>query len=220
MYIIKLHKDHADEQGIVIHSPYVSDLKLSSGEINYVLGSIHDFKFSVNIKNPAWDRIEPLKTIIKITDVLKNKIIFEGRALQPRSKMNSDGSFSKQVTCESLLAYLVDSTQRHAEIHDTTIEDFLQIIIDNHNQQVEPHKQVKLGQVTVTNTTDNVYRYLGYDNTYETIKDKLVDRLGGYIQLRRESEGLYLDYLEEVGEYVKSTPIRLAHNMQSVDYEV
>lgn len=220
MYLVKLYKDHADDKGIVIHSPYVSDIKLSSGQINYVLGSIHDFDFAVNIKNPSWTRIEPLKTIITVTDVLKNKIIYEGRALQPRAKMNANGSFSKQITCESLLAYLVDSTQRHAEIHDTTISDFLQIIIDNHNRQVEPHKQVRLGRVTVTNTTDNVYRYLGYDNTYDTIKEKLVDRLGGYIQLRRDNGLLYLDYLEEVGDYVESTPIKLAHNMQSVDYEV
>src|SRR5699024_695621 len=73
---------------------------------------------------------------------------------------------------------------------------------------------------TVTNPTDNVYRYLGYENTYETIKDKLIKRLGGYIQARREVDGLYLDYLEEVGEYIESTPIRLSHNMQSIDYEV
>src|SRR5699024_767787 len=88
------------------------------------------------------------------------------------------------------------------------------------NRQVEAHKRFKLGEVTVSNPTDNVYRYLGYENSFETIKDKLVDRLGGYIRARHESDGLYLDYLEEVGEYVKSTPIRLAHNMQNVDYEV
>lgn len=220
MYLVKLYKNHADEIGTVIHSPYINDLKLSSGQINYVLGAVDDFKFMANINNPAWNRIEPLKTIIKVTDVIKGEVIFEGRALQPRAIMNSEGSFSKEITCESLLAYLVDSAQRHAEIHDTTIRDFLQIILDNHNRQVEPHKRMMLGDVTVTNPTDNVYRYLGYENTYETIKDKLVDRMGGYLQLRREVDGLYLDYLEDIGEYIPSTPIRLAHNMQSINYEV
>ena len=220
MYLIKLYKDHSDEVGTVIHSPYISDLKVSGGQIGYVLGAIHDFKFIININNPAWTRIEPLKTIIKVTDVIKNEVIFEGRALQPRSRMAQDGTFSKEIVCESLLAYLVDSSQRHAEIHDTTISDFLQIILDNHNRQVEDHKKVVLGEVTVTNPTDNVYRYLGYENTYETIKDKLVDRVGGFLQLRRVSGFLYLDYLADVGEYVESTPIRLAHNMQSINYEV
>lgn len=220
MYLVKLYKDHADEIGTTIHSPYINDLKLSDGVITYVLGAVHDFEFTTNINNPAWNRIEPLKTIIKITDVLQKKVIFEGRALQPRARMNSDGSFYKEIECESLLAYLNDSSQRHAEIHDTTIRDFLQIILDNHNRQVEPHKRMLLGDVTVTNTTDNVYRYLGYDNTYETIKDKLIDRMGGYLQVRREDDGLYLDYLEDIGEYIQSTPIRLSHNMQSINYEI
>src|SRR5699024_871463 len=208
MYLVTLHESHNDKTGIVIHSPHINDLKLSSGTVGIVLGAVHDFEFTINIRNPAWDKITPLKTIIKIKDVFLNEVIFEGRTLQPRGKMTSEGEFVKQVKCESLLAYLLDSSQRHAEIHDTTIADFLQIILDNHNRQVEAHKRFKLGEVTVSNPTDNVYRYLGYENSFETIKDKLVDRLGGYIRARHESDGLYLDYLEEVGEYVKSTPIR------------
>lgn len=220
MYQVKLYNDHTDDKGIVIHSPYINDLKLSSGEISYVLGSIHSFNFTMNLSSPAWNKIKPYVSLIEVKDMLENKVIFEGRTLQPKSTMDSSGMFAKSIVCESVLAYLVDSSQRHAEIHDTTIEDFLQIIIDNHNAQVEPHKQFKLGNVTVKNTTDNVYRYLGYENTYETIKDKLTKRLGGYIQARREVDGLYLDYLEEVGEYKQSTPIKLAHNMQSIDYEI
>lgn len=220
MYQVKLYNDHTDDKGIVIHSPYINDLKLSSGQINYVLGSIHNFDISMNLYNPGWNKIKPYISLVEVKDMLVNKVIFEGRMLQPKSKMDSGGMFIKEIVCESVLAYLVDSSQRHAEIHDTTVEDFLQIIIDNHNAQVEPHKRFKLGDVTVKNTTDNVYRYLGYENTYETIKDKLTKRLGGYVQARRESDGLYIDYLEEVGEYVESTPIRLAHNMQSIDYEI
>ncbi len=220
MYLVTLHEDYADDKGITIHSPYTNDLKLSDATVNIVLGTIHDFSFTINLNNPAWSKISPLKTIVKVKDTLTQKVIFEGRTLQPKTKMDSEGMFSKLAECESILAYLLDSSQRHAEIHDTTIADFLQIILDNHNAQVEPHKRFKLGDVTVSNPTDNVYRYLGYEDTFATIKDKLVDRLGGYITCRRESDGLYLDYLEEVGSYVENAPIRLAHNMQSVDYEV
>lgn len=220
MYLVTLYNDHTDTTGTVIHSPYTNDLKLSSGVISYVLGSIHDFTFTMNINNPAWNKIKPLKTLIEVKDLYTNLVIYEGRALQPKSRMDSKGMFIREVYCESLLAYLLDSSQRHDEIHDTTVADFLQIILDNHNKNIEEHKKINLGNVTVTNTTDNVYRYLGYENTYATIKDKLVDRLGGYTQLRRESDGLYLDYLEDIGEYKASTPIRLAHNMQSIEFEI
>lgn len=220
MYLIKLYEDGVGSENVTIHSPYVGGAKISDGQISYVLGSVHDFNFMINIKNPAWGKIKPLKSIVTVTDMLRNKVIYEGRALQPNYLMDSNGMFTKKIVCESLLAYLLDSTQRHAEIHDTTIADFLQIILDNHNAQVEPHKQFKLGDVTALNTTDNVYRYLGYENTFDTIKDKLVDRIGGYLQVRREVDGLYLDYLAEPGVYVPSTPIKLAKNMQSVEYEI
>lgn len=76
-----------------------------------------------------------------------------------------------------------------------------------------------VGEVTVTNSTDNVYRYLGYENTLDTIFDKLVDRLGGELRVRKENGIRYLDYLQEIGE-VKSTEIRLSRNLKSVQKEV
>src|SRR5690625_1203309 len=221
MYLVNIYNHQEDNQDTVIHSPFIDRLKVSRGKTNNVLGTIHRFNFCINMKYPAWNKIRPLQTLIDVTDVKRNKVVFEGRVLQPRSLMGANGMFHKHIVAESLLAYLTDSTQRHAEIHDTTIADFLQIIIDNHNSQVEPHKQVILGDVTVTNPTDNVYRYLGYENTYDTIKDKLVDRLGGYIQLRNESDGLYLDYLtDDTGDYIQDMPITLTKNMQSVSYEI
>src|SRR5690606_10110160 len=200
--------------------PYIDDLKLSSGVVNQVLNAIDDFTFSINLKNPAWGKIRPYQTSITVTDIKRNKKIFNGRVLKPAGVMNDGGHFARKFECESILAYLRDSTQRHAEIHDTTVYDFFSIIIDNHNRQVEPHKRFKVGNVTVTNATDNVYRYLDYEDTFATIKDKLIDRLGGYLVLREEPDGNYLDYLQEVGEDVDSTPIRLAHNMKSMSYEI
>ncbi len=220
MYQVKIFNGIEDTKGLIIHSPYIDDLKVSSGVVNQVLNAIDDFTFSINLKNPAWGLVRPYQTLINVTDLKKNKKIFNGRVLRPAGSMNDGGYFAKRFECESILAYLRDSTQRHAEIHDTTVQEFFEIIIANHNSQVEPHKRFKVGNVTVANTTDNVYRYLGYEDTFETIKDKLIDRLGGYLVLREESDGNYLDYLEEVGEDVDSTPIRLAHNMKSMSYEI
>jgi len=220
MYQVKIFDGIEDKQGLVIHTPYINELKLSSGVVNQVLNAIDDFKFAINLRNPAWGKIRPYQTLIHVLDIKKNKKIFNGRVLRPAGSMSDGGYFAKSFECESILAYLRDSTQRHAEIHNTTVREFFEIIIANHNKQVEPHKRFKVGDVTVTNTTDNVYRYLGYEDTFATIKDKLIDRLGGYLVLREESDGNYLDYLEEVGEDINSTPIRLAHNMKSMSYEI
>lgn len=220
MYLVKIFDGPNDNRGTVIHSPFSDDLKVSSGKVNLVLNAISDFTFTIPLNNPAWNKIRPLNTLVEVKDVRKNESIFKGRVLQPTGKMNDAGLFHKGFACECRLGYLHDSLQRHMEIHDTTVREFFEIMIDVHNQQVEPHKRFKVGNVTVTNTTDNVYRYLGYESTFESIKDKLIDRLGGYLVLREEEDGLYLDYLKSVGENISEKPIRLTHNLQSMSYEV
>ena len=220
MYQVKIYNGINDNVGTVIHSPFVDDLKLSSGTLTLKLNAADDFSFAVNLNNPAWGKIKPYQTLIDITDISRNRVIFSGRVIQPSGSMDDNGHFARKFESESIMAYLQDSSQRHAEIRDTTVREFLEIIIANHNSQVEPHKRFIVGNVTVTNTTDNVYRYLGYEKTFATIKDKLIDRLGGYLVIRRESDGNYIDYLEDVGDFVEDTPIRLAHNMKSMSYQI
>lgn len=219
MYLVTIYDGPNDNIGTVIHSPFIDDLKLSKGEINLVVQGISDMSFIINPLNPGWGKINPLKTLIRVDDIKRNKKVFDGRVLKPTQKMSSNGIFSIQYACEGKLAYLNDSRQRHGEYHNTTPKGFLQVIINNHNKQVEPHKRFKLGVVTVTNSIDNVYRYLGYDKTFATIKDKLIDRLGGFLVLRDEEDGMYLDYLESVGEF-KDTPIRLRTNLKDMQREI
>ncbi|AQT84285.1 hypothetical protein ERICIV_03579 [Paenibacillus larvae subsp. larvae] len=216
MYQVTLINDGVET---AIHSPHVDDLKLSSGSINLGLNQIDSFTFSINFGNPGYGKIRPLRTLVKVKDTKRNKIIFDGRVLKPQSSMSDSGIFSGSYICESKMGYLQDSAQRHAEIHDTSIRDFFKLIIDQHNRSVEPHKRFKVGEVTVTNSTDNVYRYLGYDRTFPTIKDKLIDREGGYLRIREDGGTTYIDYLAEIGE-LKSTQIRIAKNLKSISKEV
>src|SRR5690606_13460260 len=64
-----------------------------------------------------------------------------------------------------------------------------------------------------------LYRYLGYENTFDTIMDKLIDRLGGVLRVRKENEVRYLDYLSQE-KIVKPTEIRLAKNLKSITQEI
>lgn len=219
MYEVTIYDGIGDKVGTVINSPYPNDIKLSSGSIKNVLQGISNMSFSINLKNPSWGKIKPLKTLIKVRDVKRNKVIFNGRVLKPTQQMSSAGMFSISYECESIKAYLHDSHQRWGEYHNITVRDFLQVIIDNHNRQVESHKQFKLGNVTVTDSNDSLYRYLGYEDTYDTIKDKLLDRLGGYLIVREETDGNYIDYLESYGE-VSNTPIRLRTNLKDMKREI
>lgn len=214
MYLITIHDGPNDGPGTTINSPFVGDLKCKY-KIHPVLSGVSDMEITLSPNNPGWNKIKPLRTLIKATNLKTGKVVFDGRVLMPAQSMSQDGMFSVKYVCESKLAYLNDSKQRYGRYQNITIKGFLETIMNNHNPQVEAHKRFKVGNVTVTDPNDSIYRYLGYESTYETIQDKLIDRLGGYLVIREEIDGTYLDYLKEVGE-VRKTPIQLRTNLKSL----
>ena len=64
----------------------------------------------------------------------------------------------------------------------------------------------------------NLYRYWGYGKTLNTLKDDLLDKLGGELRVRYEGGVRYLDYLTEIGEK-KETVIQLAKNLVTIEQE-
>lgn len=219
MYLVTIYNGIDDSKGTVVHSPYPNGVKLSSGSIKKVVQGIPSMSFTINLSNPGWGKIKPLKTLIKVQDIVRNKTVFNGRILKPVQTMTSEGMFSIEYSCEGIMAYLQDSNQRFGEYHNITVRDFFSKIIENHNRQVEYHKRFKVGNVTVTDTNDSLYRYLGYEKTFETIKDKLIDRLGGFLVIREEADGNYIDYLESVGT-ISDTSIRLRKNLKDMKRDI
>src|SRR5690606_25097985 len=60
---------------------------------------------------------------------------------------------------------------------------------------------------------------LGYESTFDTIEDKLINRLGGELRVRKENGIRYLDYVVPE-KIVKPVEIRLAKNLKSITKEV
>lgn len=192
--------------------------RLLSGSIKHGINTIDNFTFNITPNNIGYNKLNALTTLVEVLNIKSNNLEFKGRVLLPIESMDSNGMFLKNVTCESELGYLMDSSTVFGEYHDISVRDFLQVIIDNHNSQVDEGKKFQLGNVTVVDNNDSLYRYLGYTKTFEAIKDKLIDRLGGELKIRYENGIRYLDYLESIGE-IKSTEIRLAKNLQTIELE-
>lgn len=186
-----------------------------TGTIKQGINVIDSFTFTIYPNHPAYNSLHPLSTKITVFNTKTHKYEFVGRVLMTKKRMETSGLISKEVVCESDLGYLNDSITEYGEYHDTSVRDYLQIILDNHNNQVSADKQFQVGIVEVE---ENLYRYLGYDKTFATIKDKLIDRLGGELRVRYDNGIRYLDYLTEVGE-VKKTDIRLAKNLITIEQE-
>lgn len=209
MYQVQVFEDYRLLNPLTIHHATSFGNKLSKGEIKQVLNGLDLFVCSLSLNNVGYRKVEPVKNIVIVKNTLTNSIVFEGRV---REVVNTMSNMNETLHCESLLAYLYDSYQIYRGMGNDSVEAYFRIIIDQHNRTVEAHKRFKVGLVTVVNSTDNVYRGINYTSTMDLIKDKLINRLGGYLRYRRVNGELVIDYLKEFGE-ISETPLQLSKNL-------
>lgn len=177
------------KSGMDDESLYVLGAKLS-----FELGKVGAFSFTLPPTNKVYDYIQKLKSIITVYD--DEEEIFRGRVLYDEKNIYKN----KIVTCESELAFLLDSVKRPFE-HQGSIADFFADLIENHNSQVDTDKRFVVGKVTVKDNNDYINRSSeDYKKTYDVITEKLINTHGGYLKMRVDNGVRYVDYLEEYGE--------------------
>ena len=216
MYEVKIIND--SNETIINAVSTSSEAPRITGQCKFGINTIDSFTFTILPNNQGYDLLKDLKTLVEIKNAKTNETKFKGRILIQTPDMSSSGLLSKSVICESEIGYLMDSVQSYGEYHDITVRGFLELIIDNHNKQVSDDKQFTVGIVDVIDNNDSLYRYLGYDKTLDTIKDKLIDRLGGELKIRYEDGVRYLDYVQAIGDK-KDTEIVLARNLITIEQE-
>lgn len=202
--------------------------KLPSGNIVDAVNSISSFTFTIYPNNAGYDQLKAFHTQIRVRNTKRNRDDFVGRVIKVSPKMDGNGMFSKTVVCADRLDYLNDSVQPYQEVRHyegdetrTGIEEFIDVLLDNHNAQVEEYKRIYRGVVTVQpfESSDGVTKGLNWQKTYKAIEEKLLNTFGGFIRLREVAGVLYLDYLAEIGE-TRSTVIEIGRNMRSGSKEV
>lgn len=203
----------------VVHSLYSRQgNKILSGSIKQAQNAINEFTFTMPMQNSFYQKLVPFQSIIQVVNLYDDEIEFEGRVLTISNKMTSTG-FVQEVVCEDFLSFLHDSTQHFQKLKNTGAEAYLREILNQHNAQVEDYKRIYLGSVTVKSLTDKPWRYLGYESTWDTIRERIVANIGGYLTLRRENDGFYLDWTSSIGKSQES-PIQLGRNIKSASREV
>ena len=193
--------------------------KLKSGTVVQGINTIDSFSFVILPSNKGFNSIFDFTTLVEVYNLNKKRYEFQGRVLCSYPEMNESGLISKTVTCESFLGYLCDSQQPYIEEANWTVRGFLVHVIGEHNKQVEDYKKFTIGEITVTAPNDNLYVGIQRENTWKTIQDKLIEKLGGEIRFRAVDDVIYIDYLEKIGT-TRSTTIEMSKNMKSITKEV
>lgn len=212
MYIVKLIN------GEVVTEIHGFKEKLKSGTVQKGINAIDSFSFVLLPSNDGFDKIRDLQTLVTVFNTNKNRYEFHGRVIFSHDDMDEKGLITKEVTCESYIGFLNDSRQNYVAEQNWTVTELLEHIINTHNSKVEDYKKFTIGEVTVTDPNDNLYLGIQRENTWQTIEEKLVKKLGGEIRFRVVDGVTYLDYLTQIGE-MKATPIKLSRNMKMISRE-
>lgn len=175
----------------ILHSPmYIDDGNVVSQPIvTEELNKAASLTFTVPPTNPEYNSIRKLKSIVEVHD--GGSELFRGRVLDDLKDFYN----KKSVYCEGELAFLHDSVMRPYD-YTGGVSGFFEMIINNHNDQVEDVKQFALGNVTVTDPNNTIVRAnSSHSSSWDCIKSKLLDMLGGYVRVRVSDNIRYIDYV-------------------------
>lgn len=197
--------------GKVLYYPGDRQAAVINPELDLQTGYAGELTLKVPPLNPLYGEIHNRKSMVSV--YRGNTEIFYGE-VRTREK---DRFKNQPVKATGALSFLADSILPQQEWHDISPRDLLDAWLQLHNNQVEDRKKIHVGIVTIHDSNDSLYRITDRENTLEAIRDKLVDRLGGYLRLRHENDKLYLDWLtiQEYGKYCEQ-PIQFGENL--MDY--
>lgn len=207
-----MYKVYLDEK--LLYHPNMEELSLGRAKVKVELNKAGSFDFTIYKANNRYSDIKKKKSIVTIYN--EDRRLFRGRVLNAKK-----GFYNQlQVTCEGELAFLLDSMVRPYEFKGK-VEEYFRFLVESHNTQMDDEaRKFKIGRCTVKDPNDYIVRantgVNGYSKTLDEMKEKLIEKLGGYLWTREESDGIYIDYLEDF-ETANSQTVEFAKNL--LDFE-
>lgn len=202
-----------------IHDPYSPrGGTVIAGEIKKALNSIHEFSFAIPFTHPLYNKLVPFKSIVEVVNLYDGTVEFVGRVLTSINEMTTDG-FAQKVTCEDFLSYLHDSTQWFQKLPNRGAEPYFTEILNVANSQLEGHKHIHPRNVTVNSRTNKPFRYIGYESTWDCVRERIINNIGGYLRIYELNTSLYVDWTSKIGVEKKS-PIQIGKNIKSASREI
>lgn len=191
--------------GFQLYDPRLEELTLRDVSVHLAVDEAGSMSFTIDHDHPFVGQLTRLKGRLEL--LADGLPIFRGRILS--DVQNFD--LSRTVEAEGQLACLNDSVvppfdfpadyedDPAYEAADNVVAFWLGRLLEAHNAQVTAEQQIKLGQVTVSDPNNYIARSAtDYATTWATLTDKLTgSALGGHFLVRYESDGTYLDYLED-----------------------
>lgn len=182
------------------------EYRLVSPKIKLELNKAGSVEFTILPTHPFYNAFSQMKSIV--TAYRDDRLIFDGRVLSD----DTDNYKQRRVYCEGALAYLVDSVLPPCK-GTRTAEEHYRLIINAHNEQVEPEKRFSPGIVSIDQKSESqIFGEDSYREDFSSIETDLLDAYGGYLRIRYDSNIRYLDYVKSY-DSTNSQKIRFGSNL-------
>ena len=195
-----------------------NDLVLVNPRVKLEVNTVGEGSFTIYKNHPHYNSLKKLKSVFEVSDDFG--VIFRGRA----TRDTIDFDQGMLIDMEGAMAFFNDSIVRpfnfpgDFQVTGDRVAFFLGWLIDNHNAQLQDFQKMKLGNVTVKDPK-LVRSSSDYTSTWDMLKAKLFDSsLGGYLCIRYEEDGNYIDYLSEFTE-TNNQEIILGENLLDLKTE-
>ena len=204
MYQLK-YKDY------ILYDPRLveNNLIIRDPSVKLAVGKAGSMDFVVNADHPYLSNLRRMSGLVELLD--GNFPIYRGRI----TRDTKDFYGAHKIETEGVMAALNDSLippfnfpedfENDAEYiaaseSGNVVDFFFRWILAQHNAQVSEEQQIKPGNVTVTDPNNYITRSSeSYETAMATILDKLSESsIGGYLLIRYEADGNYLDYYAEL----------------------
>lgn len=203
MYLIKC-------DDLPLYNPLTNDYVLGSPTLKLEVNKAGSLSFSMYPTHAHFNAVKKMESVITVLQ--DSKVIFKGRAFSDNVNFRK----VKKVEVEGILAYFNDSIVRPYEFSGD-VSEYVAFLINQHNEQVAEHQRFKVGSITVTDPNGYITRAnSNTPKTWAEIEEKLVKLLGGYIRIRYEEDGNYIDYLSDFTD-TSTQSIKFAINLLDLE---
>ncbi len=200
MYQLK-YKDY------ILHDMRLADEKLiiRDPSVKLAVSKAGEMSFTVDAEHPYLSNLRRMSGLVELLDgtlpIYRGRITSDTKDFYGAHKIETEGIMA--VLNDSIIPpfnfpedFTEDASYNAAAASGNVVEFFFRWMLSQHNAQVTAEQQIKPGVVTVSDPNNYITRSSEeYATAMSTISDKLIkSALGGYLLIRYEDDGNYLDY--------------------------
>ena len=224
MYQLK-YKDY------ILHDMRLADEKLivRDPSVKLAVSKAGGMSFTMDAEHPYLSNLRRMSGLVELLDgtfpIYRGRITSDTKDFYGAHKIETEGIMA--VLNDSIIPpfnfpedFAEDDSYKAAAASGNVVDFFFRWILAQHNSQVSTEQQIKPGVCTATDSNNYITRSSEeYATAMSTISDKLVESaLGGYLLIRYEDDGNYLDYYAAL-PLTNTQSVEFAENLLDISSE-